>query len=259
MSQPDTITPGPFFLAGGPVGVLLIHGFTGAPPEMRRLGDYLYGEGLTVSAPLLPGHGTTMADCNSVRWQQWTAHVEGALADLRTRCATVFVGGLSMGGVLALHLAAQHPDLAGALLYAPAIQVSDGWGRWVAPLLKRVVRTFPKGKDDWADPDARALLWSYSEYPVAGAHQFFKLIAHVRRALPHVAVPLLIVTSEGDRTVPPAAADLIARGVAAEDITRLALERSGHVLTLDAEWQLVAEKTGAFIRAHLPAESATGT
>ena len=75
MSQPATITPGPFFLAGGPVGVLLMHGFTGSPPEMRRLGDSLYGEGLTVSAPLLPGHGTTTDECNSVRWQQWTAHV----------------------------------------------------------------------------------------------------------------------------------------------------------------------------------------
>lgn len=258
MSQPATITPGPFFLAGGPLGVLLIHGFTGAPPEMRRLGDYLNGEGLTVSAPLLPGHGTTIADCNGARWQQWAAHVEGALADLRARCPTVFVGGLSMGGVLALHLAAQHPDLAGALLYAPAIQVSDGWGRWVAPLLKHVVRTFPKGKDDWADPDARALLWSYDRYPVAAAHQFFRLSAHVRRSLPRVTVPLLIVTSKGDRTVPPAAGDLIARGVATQDITRLALERSGHVLTLDAEWQLVAEKTGEFIRAHLPAKSGEG-
>ena len=258
MSQPEPITPGPFFLAGGPVGVLLIHGFTGAPPEMRRLGDYLYGEGLTVSAPLLPGHGTTIADCNGVRWQQWAAHVEGALADLRARCPTVFVGGLSMGGVLALHLAAQHPDLAGALLYAPAMQVSGGWRQWVAPVLKRVLRTFPKGKDDWADPDARALLWSYSAYPVVAGHQLFKLIAHVRRSLPRVTVPVLIVISKRDRTVPPAAADLIARGVATQDITRLTLERSGHVLTLDAEWQLVAEKTVAFVRARLPAKSGEG-
>ncbi|MCZ7538995.1 MAG: alpha/beta fold hydrolase [Anaerolineae bacterium] len=259
MSRPATITPGPFFLAGGPVGVLLMHGFTGSPPEMRRLGDFLYGEGLTVSAPLLPGHGTTTDECNSVRWQQWAAHVEGALDDLRGRCATVFVGGLSMGGVLALHLAAQHPDLAGALLYAPAIQLSNGWGRWVAPLLKHVRRTMPKGKDDWADPDARALLWSYSEYPVAGAHQLFKLIAHVRRSLPRVTVPLLIVTSRGDRTVPPAAADLIARGVATKDITRLSLERSGHVVTLDADWQLVAEKSAAFIRAHPSVDSESGS
>jgi len=259
LSQPEPITPGPFFLAGGPVGVLLIHGFTGAPPEMRRLGDYLYGEGLTVAAPLLPGHGTTLADCNGVRWQQWTAHVEGALDDLRARCATVFVGGLSMGGVLALHLAAHHPDLAGALLYAPAMQVSGRWREWIAPVLKPILRTFPKGKGDWADPDASALTWGYERYPVTAGHQLFKLIAHVRRELPRVTVPLLIVTSQGDRSVPPAVADLIARDVATEDITRLVLERSGHVLTLDAEWQLVAEKTGAFIRAHLPAESEAGT
>lgn len=252
MPQPDTITPAPFLLAGGPVGVLLIHGFTGAPPEMRRLADYLHRQDFTVAAPLLPGHGTSAADLNQVRWQQWAAHVEAALADLRARCETVFVGGLSMGGVLALYLAAQHPDLAGALLYAPAMRIA-GWRPRLVPLLKLAVRLAPKGDDDtWADPDARNLLWCYDEYPVLAAHELNRLIRHVRRMLPRVSCPLLIVYSLADPVVPPAAAELIIREVATDDISVLTLERSGHVVTLDAEWQAVAEKTVAFIRAHVP-------
>ena len=257
MPQPNTITPAPFFLAGGPVGVLLIHGFTGAPPELRRLGDFLHQQDFTVSAPLLPGHGTSAADLNRTRWQQWTAHAEAALADLRARCSTVFVGGLSMGGVLALYLAAQHPDLAGALLYAPAMRLA-GWRPRLVPLLKMAVHFVSKGEDEyWADPDARALLWCYDEYPVVAAHELRRLIAHVRRMLPRVSCPLLIVYSLADPVVPPAAVEDIVRRVSTDDISLLTLERSGHVVTLDAEWKAVADKTLAFVRAHLPETEAT--
>jgi len=258
MPQPDTTTPAPFLLAGGSVGVLLIHGFTGAPPEMRRLADYLHQHDFTVSGPLLPGHGTSVADLNRTRWQQWTAHVEAALADLRSRCETVFVGGLSLGGVLALYLAAQHPDLAGALLYAPAIRLK-GWRIRLVPFLKYFVRVTPKDPNDtWADPDARSLLWCYDEYPVVAAHELARVIAHVRRSLPRVSCPLLIAYSLADPVVPTAAVEDIVRGVSTDDISLLTLERSGHVVTLDAEWQQVAEKTVAFIRAHLPESEAAG-
>ena len=100
-------------------GVLLIHGYTGSPTEMRWIGDYLHARGLTVSGPLLPGHGTTPEAMNRCRWTDWTGHVEAALADLRTRCARVFVGGLSMGSLLTLYLAAHHPDLPGCPLSIP--------------------------------------------------------------------------------------------------------------------------------------------
>jgi carboxylesterase len=105
--------------------VLLVHGFTGSPPEMRLVGDYLHQRGLTVSGPLLPGHGTTVEEMNRCRWTDWTDHVEGALANLQARCETVFAGGLSMGSLLTLYLAAHPPDLPGAILYSPAVVVAD--------------------------------------------------------------------------------------------------------------------------------------
>ena len=79
--------------------MLLIHGYTGAPPEVRLVGDYLHQRGYTVSGPLLPGHGTTAQEMNHRQWSDWAGHVEGALADLQARCETLFVGGLSMGAL----------------------------------------------------------------------------------------------------------------------------------------------------------------
>jgi esterase/lipase len=87
MTQQSDVDSSPFFLEGGPIGVLLIHGFTGSPPEMRMVGDYLHQRGLSVSGPRLPGHGTSLEDLNRRRWTEWTYYVEGALADLHPRSA----------------------------------------------------------------------------------------------------------------------------------------------------------------------------
>src|SRR5947207_15572 len=89
-----------------PVGVLLIHGFTGSPPEVRPLGEYLAQQGLVVHGVRLPGHGTRPEDLLAVTWQDWAAHVREALDALHAECETVFVGGLSMGGLLTLYLGA---------------------------------------------------------------------------------------------------------------------------------------------------------
>jgi carboxylesterase len=137
------------------VGVLLIHGFTGSPPEMRMVGKYLHERGFTVSGPLLPGHGTVVEDMNACRWSDWTDHVEQALVALRTRCAHVFVGGLSMGALLSLYLAAHHPELSGAIAYSPPVKVSNRL-IYLTPILKHVIRKKLKSADteqDLTDPN----------------------------------------------------------------------------------------------------------
>ncbi|MBS1245743.1 MAG: uncharacterized protein H6R36_398 [Chloroflexi bacterium] len=80
-----------FFWEGGPVGVLLIHGYTATTAEVRLLGRFLHERGYTVSGPLLPGHGTTPQAMNRCRWQDWTGAVEQAYRQISTRCDRVFV------------------------------------------------------------------------------------------------------------------------------------------------------------------------
>ncbi len=250
MTRHSHLDPSAFFLEGGPVGVLLIHGFTGSPPEMRLVGDYLNARGLAVSAPLLPGHGTDVDDMNRHCWSEWTAHVEQALGDLQSRCSTVFVGGLSMGSLLTLYLSAYHPELPGAILYSPAVVVADRL-IYLTPILKYLIRKRPRsGESDLTDPEADLRLWSYEEEPVPAAHEILKLIRRVRRLLPQVTCPLLIIHSTLDQAIHPNSARYTYERVGSADKELVTLHNSGHCLTVDSEWEFVAEKTYEFIQAH---------
>jgi carboxylesterase len=253
MGQGD---PSPFTLEGGDVGVLLIHGYTGSPAEMRRLGGYFNERGLTVMAPLLPGHGTRIEDANAVAWTDWTATVEQALADLRQRCATSFVAGLSMGGLLTLYLASRHPDLPGVIAYAPAIKVED-WRLRFLPIFKRFFKTMSKDEEHWADPEAEALLWSYDVWPVGGVVEVMHLRDEVETSLPRVTCPTMVVYSVSDPLVTEEAAQMVLDGVGCEDKTKLPLVECGHVMTVDAGWDELAEQTYQFIMARVP-EAAAG-
>ncbi len=255
MTRRPHLDPRSFDLPGGPLGVLLLHGYTGSPPEMRLLGEYLHSRGMTVSAPLLPGHGTSVDEMNRCRWRDWTNCVEQALADLRSRCSLVFVGGLSMGTLLTLYLAGHHPDLAGVMLYSPALKVAD---RRLAltPLAKYFVHSLPKGANadqDLTDPTAQQHLWSYEENPIAAAAELLALRRQVQLLLPAVACPLLIVHSTLDPAIRPDSAQAVYDGVSTPvaEKTLLTLHNSGHVLLVDSEWEYVAEQTARFIFAHL--------
>ncbi len=250
MTQHDHLDPSAFFLEGGPVGVLLIHGFTGAPPEMRLVGDYLHQRGYTVSGPLLPGHGTSVDDMNRRKWTEWTGCVEQALADLRACCKMVFVGGLSMGAVLTLYLASRHPALPGIVAYSPAMWTAS-WLVYLTPVIKYFLPKQPQSnKKDLTDPEADARLWSYEQNPVFAAHELLKLVRCVRRGLSRITQPLLVMHSTLDSAIHPDSARRTYERVSSADKELVTLRNSGHCITVDSEWKLVAKKTHEFIRAH---------
>jgi carboxylesterase len=245
MTQHAHLDPSAFFLGGGytgeggQTGILLIHGFTGSPSEMRRIGG-----------PLLPGHGTTPEAMNRCRWTDWTGHVEAALADLRARCVRVFVGGLSMGSLLTLYLAIQHPDLPGAIAYSPATWVADR-KIYLSPIAKYFQALRPvSGASDTVDPEADRCHWSYDVYPVAAAHELLKLSWQVRRQLSRITCPLLIIHSTGDRSIHPDSARRTYERIGAQDKQLITLHKSGHCITVDAEWGYVAEQSYTFIVGH---------
>ena len=250
MAQHAHLDPSAFFLAGGPSGVLLIHGYTGSPTEMRWIGDYLHARGLTVSAPLLPGHGTTPEEMNRCRWTDWTAHAEAALADLRARCSLVFVGGLSMGSLLTLYLAAKHADLAGAILYSPAVWTATSL-IYFTPLARHFVAFRPKPVDsDLVDPQADRQIWCYDVDPVGAAAELLKLMLTVRRSLSKVVCPVSIIYSTRDAAIHPASAQRTFERLGAQEKQLIALSNSGHCITVDGEWEHVAQSTYDFIGSH---------
>ncbi len=250
MTQHAHLDPSAFLLPGGSTGVLLIHGFTGSPPEMRLVGDYLHQRGYTVSGPLLPGHGTTVDDMNRRQWTEWTGCVEKALADLQSRCETVFVGGLSMGAILTLYLAAHHPELPGIVVYSPAVWPANRLV-YLTPIVKYLISKQPQSSiKDLTDPEADRRLWSYEENPVFAAHELLKLVRQVRRALPRIAQPLLVIHSILDSAIHPDSARRTYEQAGSADKELVTLYNSGHCITVDSEWESVAEKTYEFIQAH---------
>jgi carboxylesterase len=157
-----------------------------------------------------------------------------------------------MGAVLALYLAAHHPELAGAITYSPAVMLASRL-IYLSPVLKYVVRQWPTGGDsDLTDPQAAQRLWGYDEIPIVAAHELLKLILRVRRLLLRLTCPLLIIYSVLDRSIHPNSARYTYERSGSTDKELVVLHNSGHGLTVDSEWKFVAEKTYQFILARLP-------
>lgn len=250
MSQHSHLDPSPFFLAGGATGVLLIHGYTGSPTEMRLVGDAFHAAGMTVSGPQLPGHGATYEAMNRCTWRDWTGHVEQAYRTLADRCERVFVAGLSMGSVLTLYLAAHHPEIAGAIAYSPAVWVQNRLLP-LTPLARYFVKARAKGGgSDLVDPAADQQIWSYDVDPIPAAAQLYALIRRVRRLLPQITCPVLIVASSGDGSIHPASAQRTYDALGSSDKELIRLDQSGHVITVDRQWRFVAEQSLAWMRKH---------
>jgi carboxylesterase len=254
MPQPEHVDPSAFAADGGPVGVLLLHGYTGSVAETRPMGQYLAARGLSVRCPLLPGHGTTPDELTRISWQAWAEEAESALEKLRSRCTTLFVGGLSMGALLALWLGAEEPELAGLVPMAPAVEVRNP----LLPLtlvLRYVLKYDPRGgigDEDLVDPQASERIWCYDETPLWGAAEVYLLQRQVREALPEIRQPILIFQGRHDAQLPPQAAQMVYDRVASSDKTLVWLGHSGHNLLVDGERESVWEQCYTWMMQRVP-------
>lgn len=245
-----------FRFDGGPVGCLLTHGFTGSPYELRELGEYLAGKGLTVLCKPLPGHGTTPYEMLKTDWRDWYGAAVENLAELSSTCERVFLCGMSMGGTLSLHMAAHHAEkynVAGVAAYAAPVYLKSALLPLV-PIMKRLIKFKPSSGSDVADPEARALQQSYDRTPLECISSLLDLLAHVKNDLPEVSVPTLLIQSKKDNTVHPPNVHLINDLLGSEDKTIVEVDKSYHVITVDYDKEIVKDKTYEFIRrvANLP-------
>lgn len=244
------IMPGaePFsFETGTPagIGVLLCHGFTGSPQSLRDWGRTLAEAGHSVECPRLPGHGTTMSDMNNTRWPDWYAAVERALVELSARCDQVFVGGLSMGGTLALRLAQHHGEqISGLLLVNPAL-ATERKDAAALKILAKILPTWAGIANDIKKPDSREL--AYPRLPLKAALSLQELWADVRSHLDRVHVPIITFRSRVDHVVEPLSGRLLVDGVSSADVTERILEDSFHVATLDNDAPQIFAESLAWI------------
>jgi carboxylesterase len=248
--DPGALLPGaePFEHAGGPVGVLLCHGFTGSPQTVRSWADYLAGQGLSVSLPRLPGHGTTWQDMARTGWQDWYGAVDAAFTALAARCEQTFVFGISMGGCLAFRLAEVHGSAVRGLVVVNPSLAADNKLLMVAPALKYVLKSVPGIASDIKKPGMKEV--GYDRVPVAAAVSLARLWGITTKHLNQVTQPLLVYRSAVDHVVGPASMRVLLAGVPGGLVTVRELADSYHVATLDNDAEAIFEGSLKFVQDH---------
>ena len=217
---------------GQRVGVLLVHGFTGSPASMAPWGRVPRRAGARrLRCRGCPATAPRWQELNRTRWADWYGEVDRAFEKLRANHDQVVVGGLSMGGGLALRLAADRGrEVAGVVVVNPAVS-TERKDVLALPVLKHVVRSLPGIANDIKKPGVEE--HGYTRTPLRAAHSMTLGLEGAARRTSRVTQPLLMFRSVEDHVVDPSSAAVIRARVSSRDLTERMLENSYHVATLD--------------------------
>jgi carboxylesterase len=240
-------TAEPFFIPGGEIGCLLLHGFTGTPKEMRMLADSLAQKNYTILAPRLAGHATQVEDITRTHWEDWLCSVEDGINLLKDCTQKQVVMGLSMGGILALIAAARY-DLAGVVSFSTPCRLPGDPRAKYLPVLKYFIRTVSKGKPDWRNMEAAKDHAHYPYYPTPAILQLKELIDVMQAELVNVTIPALFVQSRQDQGIPAGSLDYLYAQVASTDKIKFWVENSGHVIIREPERELIFTEVKSFVK-----------
>lgn len=217
----------------GQTGVLMLHGFTATTVEVRKLAKLLNDRGFSTYGPLLPGHGTTPTDLNKVKWQDWVATAELSLYQLKEKCEKVFILGESMGALVSLYLCVTHPEILGAMIFAPALRIRKLWiSRLLWPFVKY---TYKSNTDD-------SMPWQgYNVVPLKGASELRKFQKKLKVLLSKIRTPLIVFQGRLDGTIDPMGSLEVFEEVDSEVKEFVELEESSHCILLDKQLREVEE------------------
>ncbi len=240
----------PLYLSGNKVGFLFVHGFTASPYEGKEIGERLHAEfGVTVSIPLLPGHGTRPEELINIRWLDWYLKVREEYYQLKGVCEKIFVCGQSMGAALSLHLAAHH-SVAGVITLAGAVFLKD-WRLKLLPLARHLLTYQYKSKGpDIRNAELKETIPNYRKYPIRSVYELLNLLRHTKEDLPEVTAPALLIHSQKDRTVHISNLEYIYRHISSSEKRKVILEQSYHLISIDVEKEKVYQEIRSFVERH---------
>ncbi|RON46690.1 alpha/beta hydrolase [Pseudomonas frederiksbergensis] len=257
-----------FVLGSGEVAVVLIHGLTGTPTELRRVAMGLAKAGHTVYVPTLAGHCGGNADLQATGWRDWYESARNTFVGVRRKHEHVFVGGLSMGAVLSMYLAAEHPgQIEGLLLYSTTLRY-DGWSinklAFLTPLLMRIpfgvhLCSFEeKPPYGIKNERLRAIVerqMKEGESSAAGlltmegvtVRELHRLNAVVKKCMPSITTQALVLHSIEDDITSRWNADYVERKLGGP-VVKVLLDDCYHMITVDLQYRRVIELSVDFIQ-----------
>jgi carboxylesterase len=244
---------------GNSRGILLLHGFGDTPQTLALLANELHSAGYDVRVPLLPGHGRTFESFAASRHKDWLSFARDELKAMRATHESVTLAGLSMGGAIAVILAAENPDTPTLVMMAPYMDMpfthkiaAFGYRFWGAD------RKRPgNSPGSIRDPVERAKNVGYGAYSARLLHELSRLAAKARRCLPRVTMPTLIVQSRTDPRIKPRIAERTLASLGSREKKIVWIEGAGHIITVDYGREQVFREVRQWIDAHVPSLTTT--
>jgi carboxylesterase len=244
-------TAEPFIFSGkSQVGILLTHGFTGTPKEMRWMGEYLTREyGFTSLGIRLTGHATRSEDMIRSRYTDWQASVEDGFHMLSGMAKSIYLCGLSMGGILSLYSASKLP-VKGVVAMSTPYKLPDDPRLKFIRLLSKVQPYMPKSEEEgtgWYGDAWKDYHISYGKNPLRSIAELKALLVEMRSALPEIKVPVLLIHSRNDNYVVKDSMERIYADLRTPDKQMLWVEGAGHVITEEPIREQVFKAAAEFI------------
>ena len=235
----------PFYYKSGDKGCLLVHGISGTPQAFHYIAQKLADHGISALGVRLKGHGTNPAYLHNCTYQDWIDSALEGLHQLTEDCSEIYCVGLSMGGLISLHLASIIPEKVKGVVVICSPYRLRNFKFKIVPLAKWTVKTFPSGPPSINDPQAVEV--KYNCHSVPAVHQLVKLTALVRRELPLIEQRALIFGACDDRVVDSRDPALIYEQIGSLDKKLVWLKKSQHVATLDYDRDLIVKEIVSFI------------
>lgn len=261
-----------FLQGSNTTGILLIHGLTGAPAEMKFMAKHLHRKGYTVYVPLLAGHGQDEAALTKTRYEDWVGGLRIALTNFASQVKHVHIAGICVGGGLGLYLAKQQPELVKSVVIYSATLNYDGWNqpKWVslARFFKHALIRIPKIRKVYFEEkypfgikndrirqllmrDGQGIEGTLSKFPIISLYENYRLNDALKNALPSIQIPTLLIHARKDDVSHPRNAFKIQK-LHGGKCQIVLLEDSYHMLHVDQERHKVAELTANFFAQTTP-------
>ncbi len=229
------------------IGILLLHGFTSTPQEVKGLGAYLAKKGYTIYAPLLTGHGTHVFDLARTKKDDWENSAKKALKKLKEKTKEVYIIGSSFGGNIALKIATEK-KVKGIILMGTPMFFKKDFSKKLTIRILGLFKNFIKKRYDEKVKKVIKKKINYMQIPIKSLNEVAKVIKESEKILPLIKIPTLIMQSSTDHILPKENAELIYKKLGSKIKEKIFIPNSYHVFCIDKNKNIAFKKIAEFIK-----------